>query len=130
MALFTVPLVITTVVAVRYIQKRNEARRQGGPQGHPSTPLDTTVVAATIVLSSLPDTTFERTLKALPPEMARSMALVMTELPGVAPQTISMETRRWMNHFTPPLANLDGLESIEASRLAAATIKMVLEDSA
>lgn len=130
MALFTVPLVVTTVIAVRYIQKRNEARRRATPRAQETEPLDTSVVAAAIVLSSLPDDSFSRTLKVLPPDISRSIALVMTELPLVSPQTTSIEIKRWMNHFSPPLASLDGLDNLEPNQLAAATIKMILEDSA
>jgi len=129
-AFITVPLLVTTVIAVRYIRRKNRERRQLSDPELPSIELDTSVVGATIVLTSLPTTVMERTLDSLPGEMTRAILMVRGELPPIAQTTIQREQQRWLSHFSPPRSNLQGLESEEAGRLAAATIRLILEDSA
>jgi heme/copper-type cytochrome/quinol oxidase subunit 2 len=127
-AFITVPLLVTTVIAVRFIRRRNRERAllSGGA---PIEELDPSVVGATIVLTSLPASVMEKTLECLPPEMARSIVLVLPELPPIAKTTVEREKQRWLSHFSPPRTSLDDIEWEEPGRLAAATIRLVLEDS-
>lgn len=125
MAFITVPLFITTILVIRHVRRKNRERERRGVKER----LDSRVVSATIVLSALTSELRERTLESLPPEMARSIVLVLPELPPVARSTIDKETRRWLSHFNPPRHDLSGLDSVEGSKLAAATVRLVLEDS-
>ena len=131
MAFITVPVIFTTFVAVHYIRKRNRDRALlSKPSGRAVEDLDPSVVSATIVLTTLPGQVMEKTLELLPPEMARSIILVLPELPPIANSTVEREMNRWLSHFQPPRANIDDIEWEEPSRLAAATVKLVLEDTA
>lgn len=129
-AFITVPLLITTVVAVHFIRRRNRERLLHSPEGRQVEELDTTVVGATIVLTSLSPDLRERTLELLPPQLARAIVMIMPELPPVANETIEKEKRRWLSHFNPPRRDLQGIESEEPRNLAAATVRLILEDSA
>lgn len=128
MAFLTVPIVVTTVLAVRYIGKRRRERARLAGRS-PREELDTSVVGATIVLTSLPQTLMERILDQLPPEMAKAIILVIPELPPIAQSTVEQEKKRWLSHFTPPRQSLHEIELEEPGRLAAATVRLVLEDA-
>ena len=128
MAFLTVPIVVTTVLVVRYIRKRNRERALiPGPRAVEE--LDTSVVGAAIVLTSLPQTVMERILDQLPPEMAKAIILLIPELPPIAKTTVEQEKRRWLSHFSPPRQSFHEIEREEPGRLAAATVRLVLEDA-
>lgn len=131
MAFITVPLLITTYLVVRHIRRRNiERARLALQQGVPVQELDSSVVGATIVLTSLPKQVMETTLEHLPPEMAKAIILVLPELPPIADSMVEKEKQRWLSHFSPPRLDLQNIEMEEPTKLAAATVKLVLEDSA
>ena len=88
------------------------------------------MVSATIVLMSLPQETRDRVLEQLPHEMSRAIVLMVTELPPIADVMVDKERARWLGHLSPPRTDLSGLESVDSRQLAAATVRMVLEDSA
>lgn len=126
MAFITVPLLVTTAVVVLHIRRKNRERALSQV---PQPELDPSVVGATIVLTSLPTDVMERTLNHLPPQMARSIIDVLPELPPVAQNTVEQEKQRWLSHFSPPRESMVDIEWEEPSRLAAATVKLILEDS-
>ena len=131
MAIITVPLLITTVLVIRHIRRKNKERALLARQtGVAVEELDSSVVSATIVLTSLPKSVMETTLEHLPPEMAKAIILVLPELPPIANSMVEKEKQRWLSHFSPPRENLNGIEQEAPSKLAAATVKLVLEDSA
>lgn len=130
-ALITVPVLVTSVVAIHYIRKRNRRRAKllGSTPPAVQEP-DTSVVSATIVLTSLPQQVLERTLELLPPNMARSIILVLGEMPPIANETIATERKRWLSLFDPPRRDMVGIENEDPTQIAAATVRLVLEDSA
>lgn len=123
-------MLVTTILVVRYIRKKNRLRRASAAPGETIEELDTSVVSATIVLMSLPQETRDRVLEQLPHEMSRAIVLMVTELPPIADVMVDKERARWLGHLSPPRTDLSGLESVDSRQLAAATVRMVLEDSA
>ena len=117
------------MVAIHYIRKRNRQRALAAGSVHLVEELDTSVVAATIVLTSLPSHVMEKTLDLLPANMSRSIVLVLGELPPVAHSTVEKEKARWLSHFDPPRADLTDIENEDPGNIAAATIRLVLEDA-
>jgi hypothetical protein len=128
-AILAVPALLTTMVAIHYIRRRNRRRAQLAGGAYLVEELDASVVAATIVLTSLPKHLMESTLEQLPPNMARSIVLVLGELPPVAHTTVEKERNRWLSHFDPPRTDMMNIETEDLGQLAAATIRLVLEDS-
>jgi heme/copper-type cytochrome/quinol oxidase subunit 2 len=128
-AIITVPVLLTTMVAVHYIRRRNRQRALAAGGAQFVEELDTSVVAATIVLTSLPGQVMERTLELLPPNMSRSIVLVLGELPPIAHTTVEKERNRWLSHFDPPRADMADIESEDPRHVAAATVRLVLEDA-
>jgi hypothetical protein len=128
-AFITVPLLLTTALTIAYIRRRNRERALQYKGTHSPEELDPSVVGATIVLTSLPQSVMEKTLELLPPDMARSIILVLPELPPIAKSMVEREKQRWLSHFSPPRTDLDDIEWEEPNRLAAATVKLILEDT-
>lgn len=129
MAIVTGTAVLTLVLVARHLRRRNRERaRHAAVRGHRVEELDPSVVSATIVLTTLPNSVMEQTLEMLPPEMARAIVLVLPELPPIAQTTVERERHRWLTHFSPPREDFRDIESEEPRRLAAATVRLVLED--
>ena len=129
MPLLTIPLLLTTVLAVRHMKKRNKNNKSHRHHSTPQTKLDPRVVSATIVLSALPTDMLEQTLEFLPPDIARSIVFMIPELPPIAKSTIEQERQRWLSHFSPPRHSFEEIRSEHPQVLAAVTVKLILEDS-
>ena len=128
-AFITVPLLITSVLVIRHIKRRNQEIALTAGQVQSPEELDPSVVAATIVLTSLPNAVMEKTLEVLPPEMARSIVLILPELPPIAKSMVEKEKKRWLSHFNPPRRDLKDIEREKPEHLAAATVRLILEDT-
>ena len=129
MAFLSVPLFFTAVLTVRYVRRRRQSRSIGGESSPTQDKLDSRVVSATIVLSELPPALLEKTLGSLPIEISRAIILMLPELPPIADTTIEQQKQRWLSHFKPPRQDFSSLEFEQPEALAAATVRLILEDS-
>lgn len=129
MAFITVPLLVTTVVAVQYIKRRRRELASTTAGSTASNRMDTSVVGAAIVLLSLPPSLMGTVLELLPTEMSRSIVTILPELPHISATSVENERQRWLSHFQPPRQNLVGIENEEPRKMAAAMVRLVLEDA-
>lgn len=114
MAIVTVPVVVASILAYRYIKKRR--RRAGALKKEPG------LAHAALALTAFPPHTAEQIMKQLPPPVARALALATTELPSIQ----EANQRRALCALQQELGDQD-LDRLDPAALAAGIIRLMLK---
>lgn len=114
MAIVTVPVVVASILAYRYIKKR---RRRGG-----ALKKESGLAHAALALTAFPPHTAEQIMKQLPPPVARALALATTELPAIQ----ETNQRKALCALQRELGDQD-LDRLDPTALAAGIIKLMLK---